>query len=200
MIYSILHSALQVWALAGLLSVFIATLILWKRVRTRMRNYYSQSVRTASAFGERPDSSHTRMIDRATRNWMVILPLMTGLSLMGNMWLMWREFHPNPLAPTVEYSDVRFLQQVDSNGYSWWMEKADGPFRADFCHDYDMPSLNAQPGEVLRRFRYKDMGNCWSIKDKDLGFWFYRDSKHWTIPTDVKADFKTALKEIKAHE
>jgi len=198
MIWSTLHSASQVLALAGLFSVFIATLMLWKRVRTRMRNYYSRSARTASVFGGNRDSSHTRMIDRATRNWLVLLPIMTGLSLMGNMWLLYREFHPDPQAPTVEYSDVRFLQQLDSNGYSWWMEKADGPFRADFCHDFDVPSLNYQPGEVAWRFKFKDMGSCWSIKDGDVRF--YRDTKtRWTIPTDVNTDLKTALKEIK-HE
>jgi len=124
---------------------------------------------------------------------------MTGLSFAGNAWLMWREFHPDPQAPTVEYSDVRFLSQIDQVGYSWWMEKSDGPFRADFCHDYDVPSLNFQPGEMAWRFNFKDMGNCWSIKDGDVRF--YRDKKtRWTIPTDVNTDLKTALMEIKQNE
>jgi len=121
---------------------------------------------------------------------------MTGLSFMGNAWLMWREFHPDPQAPTVEYSDVRFLSQIDQVGYSWWMEKSDGPFRADFCHDYDLPALNAHPGEVLKRLRYRDMGSCWSIKDSDLGLWFYRDSEYWTVPTDIRTDLQTALRGI----
>lgn len=197
MTWSILHSASQVLALAGLCSVFISTLMLWKRVRTRMRNYYSQSGQTASAYGENQGSSRTHMTGRATRHWVVILPLMTGLSLLGNMWLMWREFHPNPQAATYEYSDVRFLSQIDQVGYSWWMEKSDGPFRADFCHDYNLPALNAQPGEVLKRLRYRDMGSCWSIRDSDLGFWFYRDRANWTIGTDITMDFNTALRGIK---
>src|SRR5882724_5269177 len=105
MILSTLHSASQVLALAGLLSVFITTLMLWKRVRTRMRNYYSQSGPMSSAYGGSQGSNRTRMTDRATRHWLVLLPIMTGLSLMGNMWLMWREFHPNPQAAIYEYSD-----------------------------------------------------------------------------------------------
>lgn len=194
MIYSILHSALQVWALVGLLSVFITTLMLWRRVRTKMRNYYSQSGQTASAYGENQGSSRTRM----TRHWLIILPLMTGLSLMGNMWLIWREFHPHYAPLETKYADVWMLEKLDTQGYSWWAEKADGPFRIDFCRDYDVPSLNFQPGEVAWRFWFRDTGSCWSIKDGDVRF--YRDKKRWTVPSDVSMDYKSVLKGIKANE
>lgn len=195
MIFSILHSVSQVLALAGLLSVFITTLMLWRRVRTSMKNYYEQSRLIASRSGEKssPRSGSTHTIER---HWPVILVVMCGLSLAGNAWLMWKEYHPEyPPLPT-QYSDVRFLQRLDIQGYSWWMEKADGSFRADFCHDFDVPALNFQPGEVAWRFWFKDTGSCWSIKDGDIRF--YRDKKdRWTIPTDVKVNLGIVLKGIK---
>ena len=66
-------------------------------------------------------------------------------------------------------------------GEGWQMVKADGPFVADWCRDYDVSSLNPTPGEVLAKIRYIDMGNCWSVKREDLGFWWKRDPNGWTI-------------------
>lgn len=100
--------------------------------------------------------------------------------------------------PVYTYYDVRFVQKITP--YSWWMEKATGGFRADFCNDYNVPELNPQPGEILRKLRYRDMGGCWSIRDQDLGFWFYRDDNHWTVDTDLSTDLETALRGIKANE
>jgi len=138
------------------------------------------------------------MIERINRHWPVVLVVMTGMSLSGNAWLMWKEYHPKYAALPTQYTDVRFLEKLDILGYSWWMEKADGPFRADFCHDYDVPALNFQSGEVAWRFAFKDTGSCWSIKDGDIRF--YRDKSKWTIPTNVHTDYKTVLKEIKENE
>lgn len=193
MTYLSLHSASQFLLLAATLAAFSIVLRTWRMLRKKRTSLPERSVQTASALGEKPVSRRIRttLVD----NFPLILLIITGASVTGTLW----QIHSYYSAPVFEYHDVRFISPTDSTGYSWWMEKSDGPFRADFCRDYDVPSLHAQPGEVLSKLRYKDMG-CWSIKDKDLGFWFYRDKSHWTIPTDVSQDLQTALKEIKAHE
>ena len=200
MILSILHSVSQVWLLAGLLLAFLGTLALAINVYTKQRNYSRQSKLIASLSAAKGSSGLTPTIDWTMRRWPIIIVALTGLSLIGNAFLIWRDWHPNPAAPVYEYHDVRFLKQLDPSGYSWWIERPDGALRIDFCHDYNVPALNTQPGEVLWKFRYKDLG-CASIKDDDLGLWFYRDKyTRWTIPTDVHKDYKTAMREIKAHE
>ncbi len=136
------------------------------------------------------------MIDHG--NWPIILVVLAAIPLAGMSWLMWREYHPTYPSLATEYSNVRFLEKLDIQGYSWWLEKTDGPFRADFCHDYPVPELNFQPGEVAWRFNFKDTGSCWSIRDGDVRL--YRDKARWTIPTDIHKDYKTVLKEIKANE
>jgi hypothetical protein len=139
------------------------------------------------------------MIDRAAQYWPIILIALTSVSLGANGWLMWQEYHPHYAPLMTQYSDVRFLDKLDIQGYSWWVEKADGPFRVDFCHDFDVPALNFQAGEVAWRFWFKDTGSCWSIKDGDIRF--YRDVRtRWTIPTDVNVAYNRVLKEIHSEQ
>ena len=200
---SILHSASQVWLLVGLLSAFVGTLLLGMTVWKRQRTLSNMSKPTLPPFDEptnRPSgNTPTHWTRRPANDLLMVLIVLSALPLGGMSWLMWRDYHPKyPPLPT-QYGDVRFLEKLDIMGYSWKAEKADGPFRIDFCHDYDVPALNFQPGEVAWRFWFKDTGNCWSIKEGDVRF--YRDKKtFWTIPTDIHTDYKTALREIKANE
>lgn len=203
MILSILHSASQVVLLGGLLSASVGTLLLGMTVWRRQKKNSNMSKPTARPFGaasSRPSgTTPIHWTSQISDHWPLVLIVLSMIPLSGMSWLMWREYHPKYQPIQVEYSDVRLLEKLDILGYSWWAEKADGPFRIDFCHDYDVPALNFQPGEVAWRFAFKDTGSCWSIKDGDVRF--YRD-KHtrWTIPTNVNKDYKTVLKEIKAHE
>lgn len=193
MIWSIFHSASQVLLLAGLLSVFFTTLIVWLSLRRHMRDEWkrlkedwSYEEQIALASGKPLGSPHT---PNMIKHWPLILVAVSALPLGTFLY----QLHEEYSAPTIEYTDVRFLERIEP--YSWWMEKANGPFRVDFCRDFDVPALNFQPGEVAWRFKFKDMGNCWSIKDGDVRF--YRDKQHWTVETDVKTDLATVLKEIK---
>jgi len=107
--------------------------------------------------------------------------------------------------PRFHYENVRFIKPIrGTDGYGWKIELDDGkgPLRADFCHDYNFPALNTQPGEVARTLDYEDVGACWSIRDRGLGPRMYRDKGDdaWTITTDVSRDFHTVLKEIKDGE
>ncbi len=159
-----------------------------------MRDSYSRSVRMSSHFGENSDSRRTHTTDRG--HWPAALVILAAIPLTGMSFLMWREYHPHyPPLPT-EYGDVRLLEKLDIQGYSWRAEKADGPFRVDFCHDYPVPALNFQPGEVAWRFWFKDTGSCWSIRDGDIRF--YRDPKtFWTIATDVRDSYESAMIQVR---
>jgi len=122
--------------------------------------------------------------------------------IMVSMYLMislFGFFASRVVHPRYEYENVRFIRPIDgTGGYAWRIELDDGkgPFRVDFCSDYNVPALNTQPGEVARFLTYEDFGTCWSIKDKGLGTRMYRDENDWTIPTDVRRDFHSVLKEI----
>ncbi len=162
-----------------------------------MRDSYSRSVRMSSHFGENSDSHRTHTTDRG--HWPAALVMLAAIPLSGMSWLMWRDYHPNYSVLPTEYDNVRLLEKLDIQGYSWKAEKVDGPFRIDFCRDYPVPELNFKPGEVAWRFNFKDTGSCWSIRDGDVRF--YRDKQtFWTIPTDIHKDYKTAIREVKANE
>src|SRR5882724_11187651 len=110
MIWSTLHSVSQVLLLAGLLSVFITTLMLWRRVRKRMKSYYSRSVPISSVFDGSPGSHHIHTIKRISDNWPMVLVVLTGCSLGMNVYQMRREFHRQQF---VEMHDVRVLDRKD---------------------------------------------------------------------------------------
>lgn len=78
-----------------------------------------------------------------------------------------------PKPQVYEYHNVVVDRVIDS--YTWVMAKDDGRFVAFFCHDYNLDSYQPVSGNVLEKFRYEDMGACWSVKRKDLGFWWRRD-------------------------
>lgn len=118
-----------------------------------------------------------------------------GIILLLALGSMWAELKEHPVF--TEY-DIRFREVVPNTaGYAWWVEDANGPRKIEFCTDYNVPALNPQPGEVLWKFRYRDMGGCDSIKEDGLGIWFYRDKTRWTVETDLHKDFKSVIREIK---
>lgn len=83
-----------------------------------------------------------------------------------------------PRPPVYEYTlekdgCCKVVQLADL--YTWKLHKADGDFTARFCHDYDLRAYDPAPGLMLRKLRYEDLGECWSVKRQDLGFWWLRD-------------------------
>lgn len=79
-----------------------------------------------------------------------------------------------PSPPVYEYHNVKVVQVIDT--YTWRLAKADGEFVAPFCRDYDLKFYQPAPGVVLNKFRYQDLGQCWSVRRSDLGFWWKRDA------------------------
>lgn len=83
-----------------------------------------------------------------------------------------------PTPPVYEYTlekdgCCKVVQLADL--YTWRLKKTDGEFTARFCHDYDLRAYDPEPGLIMRKLRYEDLGECWSIKRADLGFWWLRD-------------------------
>lgn len=172
MIWSILHSVLQVWLLAGLLSVFITTLMLWRRVRRRMKSYYSPSAPILSVFDGSPASHHIHTIDRISHYWPMILVVLTGLSFGLNIWLMQREFSRQNF---VELKNIRVLNRMDSFLFRMDSEDPDThqrhPFMIRFCPDYE-PTREMQAGVTLTLLKYErhDFDGCASIGKRSLGY------------------------------
>lgn len=69
--------------------------------------------------------------------------------------------------------------------YTWKLHKADGDFMARFCHDYDLRAYDPAPGLILRKLRYEDLGECWSVRRKDLGFWWLRDEHNRVVAENI---------------
>ena len=179
MIWSILHSASQVWLLAGLLSAFVGTSLLGMTVWRRQRIYSNMSRLIAPPSGDpsnrRSGSTNTHVISRIANHWPLLLVACTGLSLSGNVWLIWREFHRQSF---VEMHDVRVLDRKD--GYVFQMDVADPDtqerrtFMIRFCPDYK-PTEEMQAGTSLLYLKFERHDFCEEIAPDNLGYALRRD-------------------------
>src|ERR1051325_1922931 len=73
---------------------------------------------------------------------------------------------------------------VSEDKYTWDLLKKDGPFTANFCKDYNIESYDPQPGLWMWKMAYEDLGKCWSVRRKDLGFWWMR-GQNKAVVSDV---------------
>ena len=148
--------------------------MLWIKLRKLNAKNLQDSRPTSVIYGE-PSVFHHSPIRGAERILMCLV-IVAGLTfIVGTGNTIMESYYDR----VYEYHNVKLVKVI--NEHSWLLVKADGPFRADFCNDYDVSSLNPTPGEVLAKIRYIDMGNCWSVKREDLGFWWKRDPNGWTI-------------------
>jgi len=102
----------------------------------------------------------------------------TGIALMAIVCCGGYFVIPKP--PVYEYTlekdgCCKVVQKADL--YTWRLRKADGDFTARFCHDYDLRAFDPEPGLIMWKLRFEDLGECWSVKRADLGFWWVRDPK-----------------------
>lgn len=101
----------------------------------------------------------------------------TGIAVMAL--LCFGGYFVIPAPPIYEYTlekdgCCKVVQLADL--YTWRLRKSDGEFTARFCHDYDLSAFDPAPGLMLRKLRYEDLGECWSVKRADCGFWWLRDA------------------------
>jgi hypothetical protein len=181
MTYSILHSVSQVLVLAGLLSAFFTTLIVWLKLRKHMRDEWGRSRLTSSASGERQDSLHTPTT--LTSHWPVILiatsAFLTGLYI-GNLR---GEFRHQQFD---EMQDVTIIQRTDPYTFKMQVDDPDThkprEFGVRFCPDYE-PTHEFQPGVKLSylKFQRHDFDNCWEIAPENLGYSLWRDNANKPI-------------------
>lgn len=186
MIYSILHSVSQVLVLAGLLSVFSTTLIVWLKLRKHMRSEWARLRQTASASGEKQDSNDTR--NRFAQNLPLVLVAATGLCLSAYLGDLYGEFHRQKF---VTMADVHILGKTDDYIFRMDVEDPDThqriPFMIRFCPDYE-PTHEMQPGTVLALLKYerRDLDNCSEIARNELGYTFRRDQHGKPIRFDTR--------------
>lgn len=174
MTFSTLHSVSAVLQSAGLLSVFLALLMLWIKLRKLNRENLPGYAPILATSGD--SSAFHRTPIQATERLLIVLVIISGIAFIvgtGNFVL------ESYYSRVYEYHNVKLMKVVDD--HTWILRKSDGAFRAEFCNDYDVSQLNPTPGEVLNKIRYIDMGTCWSVKRADLGFWWKRDANGWTI-------------------
>jgi hypothetical protein len=166
MTYSWLHSVSYALLWAGLLSVFLAASMLYARLR---KDRIKPSPESKGTYTSAP-------ILTVTERTLLFTVVLSMIAIVQNVFLINTRFFER--YQVYEYTADRDgcceVLGVADGGRRWHLLKNDGDFWLDFCPDYDVASIGAAPGYIIRKLRYQDMG-CKSIARKDLGVWWVFD-------------------------
>lgn len=167
---STLHSVSLVLQSAGSLSVFLALLMLWIKLRTHRqkswlrfgrgtRAKFVTFVPTSQASG---DSSSSRPSPiKGTDRLLAALVIMAGVTMLLSFTNAIVEAHSMPVVEDYYVHVDRVLP------FTWWVHSAKrGHYRIDLCTDHEqevvLKEINAQAGYTIRKIRYQP--TMWGCK------------------------------------